>query len=202
MMEEDGVECSRELEKLCYENCEIYFEKKYKEKCEDAFISKMNCLSSIVSVVAIVIGSVLLTLFLYGRIPIEIKVEETLEYSTSSYIYPCYTDYVQFHKNRFPYRHVTKKSFAPLITFIICVSCVLATAIICVAVLAGNAYKCGLAREKLCALKCVCDKVQPCLTDENTKASQIYDGAQTEYYPKNKAVADVFKAYASAIAEL
>ena len=79
MMEEDGVECSRELEKLCYENCEIFFEKKYKEKCEDAFISKMNCLSCIIFVVAIVIVAmivivIVILIVVEAKVEVEVKV--------------------------------------------------------------------------------------------------------------------------------
>ena len=49
-------------------------------------------------------------------------------------------------------KNVTKNSSAAFITFIICASCVLAIAIVCVAMLAINANKSELTRKKLYAM--------------------------------------------------
>ena len=180
------------------------------ENCKN---KSMRCCKVLKSYICFIVATVLFVLmiiallwfanrYLFCGNSIAIQSGQTVEYSTSSYIYPCYPDYVQFYKNRFPYRRTVKNSSAAFITFIICASCVLAIAIVCVALLAINANKSELTRKKLCALKSACDKVESCLSDENTKLRQTYDGVQTEYYPKNKAAADIFKAYANAIAEL
>lgn len=202
MSDELETACVEKIEELCRKKCEEISEDKFKEKYDICFARNLNDLACFISIMVIAIGFVFLLLFLRGRIPTEIKVEETVEYSTNSYVYPYYPNYAQFYKNRFPYKHTTKNSAAAFITFIICASCVLAIAIFCVAMLAINANKSELTRKKLCALKYGCDKVEPYLSDENTKLRQTYDGVQTEYYPKNKAAADIFKAYANAIAEL
>ena len=185
-------------------------EKLCRKKCEECFDGKLNLLPYFVSIMVIAIGFVFLILFLRGRIPVEIKVEETVEYATNSYIYPSCPDYVRSCKSRFPYKHTTKNTSAAFITFIICASCVLAIAIVCVAMLAINANKSELTRTKLCALYSKFDEIKisdleselkNSITEERQKSKEN-DATVTGYYPKNKAAADIFKAYANAIAEL
>lgn len=106
--------------------------------------------------------------------------------------------------------HITKNSSAAFITFIICASCVLAIAIVCVAVLAINANKSELTRKKLCALYLKFDEIKISELDSEPKDNEIdkkqnkdaSEEHKTEYYPKNKAVADIYKAYANAIADI
>lgn len=173
-------------------------------KCDECLPCKLNCLYCFISVIVITIGLVLFVDILCGGIPTETKIEETVEYSTNSYICPSYSDYVQFYKNRFPYKHAVKNSLAAFIAFMICSSCVLAVTIICVTMIAINANKNEMKRKKLCVLKLEKEKLELLLNEDETKVKETSENWKlvTEYYPKNKAAADIFKAYANAIAEL
>ena len=135
---------------------------------------------------------------------IAIQEEQTVEYETSSCLYPSYPDYAQFYKNRFPYRHVTKNSSAAFIAFIVCATCVLVVAILSVTMFEMHANKSELARKKLCALKCEKDTIEYLLKDFESKLKETTENGntETEYYPKNKAVADIYKAFANAIADI
>ncbi len=153
-------------------------EKNSCNKYDESFACKLNSISCVMSVVVIVIGVALFVVLFYGEIPAERKIEEAIEYSTNS--------------------------SAAFITFIICVSCVLAVTIICVSLLAINVNKNELKRKKLCGLKCEKDILKSLLKEGESKLNETIEDEKTmtEYYPKNKAVADIFKAYASAVADL
>lgn len=104
--------------------------------------------------------------------------------------------------SRFPYKKTiaTKNDSCFYIAYMISVVLMLSTIIICLTILFIKINNHNLILKKMFEVKMKFKEIDFSKTDS---ILQQKDGtSETEYYPKNKALVDNFKAYANAIAEL
>lgn len=193
--------CEKKIEKKCRKKIKKIFNDKYKKKIGLKIHKSLSNTALCVFVFIVVVVVILIGgWFLFKNYSIVRQSEQIVEYSSRGYSFPNYLDYMEFYRNKFPYKHVCKSNSGEFITFVICSCFVLSVALVCVTLLATTANNYELARKKLCAVKLCYSELAISAGEKESKISEKTAGKK--YYPKNKALVDNFKAYANAIAEL
>ncbi len=175
-------DCADKFEKECREKCERIFDEEYAKKSNDAF--GKNCdeefkwqkgvfIAFLVILTAGIMAS-LVILFIFNICKDKIK-ETQVEDHMLEWLCFC-------------------------IPYMISFAFVLSVIIICLTILFIKINNHSLVMKKMSAIISKFDASH--FLDTDSKVRSKTKTAETEFYPKNKALVDNFKAYANAIAEL